>query len=56
MRIQTIIERVRKFKSFVHGEARLEEHDDRPALVIQSTSIQQGAGRDSGRGGEALAG
>jgi transposase len=35
MRIQTILNRVEKFKSFVHGEARLEEHDDGPALVIQ---------------------
>ena len=35
MRIQTILNRVEKFKSFVHGEARLEEHDDGPALVIR---------------------
>ena len=35
MRIQTILNRVEKFKSFVHGEARLEEHDDGPALVVQ---------------------
>ena len=35
MRIQTILNRVEKFKSFTHGEARLEEHDDGPALVIQ---------------------
>jgi transposase len=35
MRIQTILNRVEKFKSFVHGEARWEEHDDGPALVIQ---------------------
>ncbi len=35
MRIQTILNRVEKFKSFVYGEARLEEHDDGPALVIQ---------------------
>ena len=35
MRIQTILNRVEKFKSFVHGEARLEEHEDGPALVIQ---------------------
>ena len=31
MRIQTILNRVEKFKSFIHGEARLEEHDDGPA-------------------------
>ena len=35
MRIQTILNRVEKFKSFVYGEARLEEHDDGPALVVQ---------------------
>ena len=34
MRIQTILNRVEKFKSFVYGEA-LEEHDDGPALVVQ---------------------
>ena len=27
--------RVEKFESFVYGEARLEEHDDGPALVAQ---------------------
>jgi transposase len=35
MRIQTILNRVEKFKSFVYGEASLEEHDDGPALVVQ---------------------
>jgi transposase len=35
MRIQTILNRVEKFKSFVYGEARLEERDDGPALVVQ---------------------
>jgi hypothetical protein len=35
MRIQTILNRVEKFKSFVYGEARLEERDDGPALVLQ---------------------
>ena len=35
MRIQTILNRVEKFKSFVYGEARLEEQDDGPALVVQ---------------------
>ncbi|MGZ5943645.1 MAG: ISL3 family transposase [Isosphaeraceae bacterium] len=35
MRLQTILNRVEKFKSFVYGEARLEEHDDGPALVVQ---------------------
>ena len=31
MRIQTILNRVEKFKSFVYGEARLEEQDDGPS-------------------------
>ena len=35
MRIQTILNRVEKFKSFVYGEARLEERDGGPALVVQ---------------------
>jgi hypothetical protein len=35
MRIRTILNRVEKFKSFVSGEAHMEEHDDGPALVIQ---------------------
>jgi transposase len=35
MRIQTILNRVEKFKSFVYGAARLEERDDGPALVVQ---------------------
>src|SRR5262245_19169217 len=35
MRIQTILNRVEKFKSFAYGAARLEEHDDGPALVVQ---------------------
>ena len=34
MRIQTILNRVEKFKSFIYGEC-LEERDDGPALVIQ---------------------
>jgi transposase len=35
MRIQTILNRVEKFKSFVYRNARLEEHDDGPALVVR---------------------
>lgn len=35
MRIQTILNRVEKCKSFVYGDARLEEQDDGPALVVQ---------------------
>ena len=34
MRIQTILNRVEKFKSFVYDEASLEEHDDGPSLVV----------------------
>src|SRR5271167_3458227 len=35
MRIQTILNRVEKFKSFVYGAARLEELQDGPALLVQ---------------------
>ena len=35
MRIQTILNRVEKFKSFVYGEASLEEHEGSLALVVQ---------------------
>ncbi len=35
MRIQTILNRVEKFKSFVYGEASLEKHTDGLALVVQ---------------------
>src|SRR5262249_20855446 len=35
MRIQTILNRVEKFKSFAYGQARLEERDDGPALVVR---------------------
>jgi transposase len=35
MRIQTILNRVEKFKSFVYGKARLDKHDDGLALVVQ---------------------
>ena len=35
MRIQTILNRVEKFKSFVYGAARLEQVEDGPALVVQ---------------------
>jgi transposase len=34
MRIQTILNSVEKFKSFVYGEAILEEHADGPVLVV----------------------
>jgi transposase len=35
MRLQTILNRVEKFKSFVYGEAHFEEQADGPALVVQ---------------------
>ena len=35
MRIQTILNQVEKFKSFVYREAGLEKHDDGLALVVQ---------------------
>jgi transposase len=35
MRIQTILNRVEKFKSFVHGEVTLEDQGDGLALVVQ---------------------
>ena len=35
MRIQTILNRVEKFKSFVYGEAEFEERNDGPAIVFQ---------------------
>jgi transposase len=35
MRIQTILNRVEKCKSFVYGRARLEERHDGPALIVQ---------------------
>lgn len=35
MRIQTILNRVEKFKSFLYGEMRFEHHDDDLALVVQ---------------------
>ena len=35
MRIQTILNRVEKFKSFTYGDAQLVEQDGGPALVVQ---------------------
>ena len=37
MRIQTILNRVQKFKSFVYGEVGFEDQDDGLALVVQMT-------------------
>jgi len=42
MRIQTILNRVEKFKPFVVVEASLEEHDDGPALVVQMRPRKNG--------------
>jgi hypothetical protein len=35
MRLQTILNRVEKFKSFAYGEARFEEQAGGPALVVR---------------------
>lgn len=51
MRIQTILNRVQKFKSFVYGKASLEKHDDGLALVVEvqprknSRPVCSGCGR-----------
>ena len=42
MRIQTILNRVEKFKPFVVGEANLEEHADGPALVVHMKARKNG--------------
>ena len=50
MRIQTILNRVEKFKSFVYGEARLEERDGGPALVVRVLPRKNGKPSCSGCG------
>lgn len=50
MRIQTILNRVEKFKSFVYDEASLEEHDDGPALVVNVRPRKNGNPYCSGCG------
>jgi transposase len=40
MRIQTILNRVEKFKSFTYGKAQLVEQDGGPALVVQMVARQ----------------
>jgi transposase len=40
MRIQTILNRVEKFKSFTYGAAQLVEQDGEPALVVQMVARQ----------------
>ena len=41
MRIQTILDRVEKFKSFVYGKVRFEDHDDGLALVVLNEAPQE---------------
>jgi transposase len=50
MRIQTILNRVEKFKSFVYGAARLEEGADGPALVVRVRPRKNGRPHCSGCG------
>jgi transposase len=50
MRIQTILNRVEKFKSFVYGDVRLEERHDGLALVVQMASRTNGRPYCSGCG------
>ena len=50
MRLQTILNRVEKFKSFIYGEARLEERDDGPALIVQVEPRKNGQPSCSGCG------
>jgi transposase len=42
MRIQTILNRVEKFKSFSYGTARLEEQEGGPALVVRVMARKNG--------------
>ena len=50
MRIQTILNQVEKFKSFVYGEASLERHADGLALVVQMKPRKNGRAFCSGCG------
>lgn len=50
MRIQTILNRVEKFKSFVYGEARLEEQEGGPALIVEIQPRKNGKPYCSGCG------
>src|SRR5215213_6343993 len=50
MRIQTILNRVEKFKSFVYGQARLVERDGGPALVVRVLPRKNGRPFCSGCG------
>ncbi len=50
MRLQTILTRVEKFKSLVYGEARLEEQEDGPALLVEMRPRKNGQPHCSGCG------
>jgi len=50
MRIQTILNRVEKFKSFVYGGVSLEEQDNGPALVVHIQPRRNNRPVCSGRG------
>jgi hypothetical protein len=50
MRIQTALTQVEKFKSFVYGAARREEHEDRPVQVVQMEPRKNSRGFCSGCG------
>jgi transposase len=50
MRIQTILNRVEKFKSFVYGTASLEEQDGAPVLVVKMRPRKNGKPHCSGCG------
>ena len=50
MRIQTILNRVEKFKSFVYRDASLQERDDGPALVMRIEPRKNGRPFCSGCG------
>jgi transposase len=50
MRIQTILNRVEKFKSFAYGDVHLEERDEGPVLSIQIKSRKNGQPFCSGCG------
>jgi transposase len=50
MRLQTILNRVEKFKSFVYGEAHLEEQEGGPALIVAMRPRKNGKPHCSGCG------
>jgi hypothetical protein len=54
MRIQTMLNRVAKFKSFVYGGARLAEHEDGAALVVRVRPRKNGRSHCSGCGRRGL--